>query len=290
MQTAWGLPTRWTAHSALEISAQLWDAPKAKAHDLGCGLADDHLILSLHMDGIDFAEVSLAGHTRWAKGLPRGSWMLVDTAGAPAAQVTGAFSLLHVYIPKDRIAETCAIYEVELPSAPDALYRAGSFADGTLGRAALALGQAAAQAGALRQLRIDGAASALLADLVTSLAPEDCAAPTRIAPHLHARLNAFIDRHLDAPLSLDDLARATGLSKFHFARAWRADTGMTPMQYLRNRRLSRAHDLLAQTNRGITDIAIACGFSDHSHFTSSFRAAFGTSPSQLRAVLRGTRR
>jgi len=91
---------------------------------------------------------------------------------------------------------------------------------------------------------------------------------------------------LGDPLSLEDLAHAAGLSKFHFARAVKADYGAAPMQVLRARRLAAAQDMLASGTTPITEIALACGFADHSHFANAFRAAFGTSPSRFRAALR----
>jgi len=60
------------------------------------------------------------------------------------------------------------------------------------------------------------------------------------------------------------------------------------MQRLRTRRLERASALLADTTMPITDVALACGFADHSHFSSCFRAAYGTSPSRFRAARRDT--
>ncbi|MEO0390206.1 MAG: helix-turn-helix transcriptional regulator [Pseudomonadota bacterium] len=285
MQSAWALPAQWTARSRTGLSAQLWQAPSDTWHDLGCGLQDDYLILSLHVTGVDFAEVALSGRTRWAKGLPQASWMLVDTSGAPEAQVHGGFRLLHVYVPKSVLRALCDDYEVTLPAPRNALYRAGSFGDGALGRAALGLAQAATDQGPLRQMRIDSAAAALMGDLVSSLMDPPSRA-TRLSPTARTRLENTIIAKMDQPLRLDDLAQAAGLSKFHFARAVKADFGMSPMQLLRTRRLAAAQQLLATENTPITDIALRCGFADHSHLSSAFRDAFGTTPSRFRASLR----
>jgi AraC-like DNA-binding protein len=82
--------------------------------------------------------------------------------------------------------------------------------------------------------------------------------------------------------SLPVLARAVNSSPFHLARVFRREVGMPIHQYLIRMRLALALELLAETSVSLSAIALGIGFASHSHFTTVFRRAFGTSPSAFR--------
>lgn len=85
-----------------------------------------------------------------------------------------------------------------------------------------------------------------------------------------------------ADLSLTTLAAETGYSRAHFLRMFRAATGQTPHQYLLGLRLENAVQMMKNRSLGLVDVAVACGFSSHTHFTKVFRSRFGVLPSQYR--------
>jgi len=87
-------------------------------------------------------------------------------------------------------------------------------------------------------------------------------------------------------LAVTDLARAAGMSPFHFSREFKRETGQTPRTYLRRSRLERAKRLLAADDRPVTDVALECGFCSASHLATSFARAFKMPPSRYRAMLR----
>lgn len=93
--------------------------------------------------------------------------------------------------------------------------------------------------------------------------------------------------HLDAsfnePLSPTQLARRAGLSSVRFARLIKRIFRLTPTQLISQRRLAAASQMLLESNRSVADIALACGFYDHSAFTRAFRAATGSTPTQFRS-------
>ncbi|MBS1797035.1 MAG: helix-turn-helix transcriptional regulator [Acidobacteria bacterium] len=85
------------------------------------------------------------------------------------------------------------------------------------------------------------------------------------------RVREFIDAHLDADISLQELARIADLSQFHFARAFRRSMGETPQQYLMRQRIERAKQLLAGDELPIVEVGLRTGFKNQSHFTTLFR-------------------
>ena len=93
-------------------------------------------------------------------------------------------------------------------------------------------------------------------------------------------------RNLDSELSLQVLAKESGYSRVHFVRMFRAATGYTPHNYVLKLRMDRVRELLASTTLSLTDIALECGFSSHSHLSRVFRKGLGASPSEYRRSLR----
>jgi len=90
---------------------------------------------------------------------------------------------------------------------------------------------------------------------------------------------------LDQDLSLKDVAAASYLSPFHFARLFKKITGSTPHNYLAGIRSTRAQRLLAESDLSITEIAARVGYLSASHFTKAFRQATGTTPREFRKAL-----
>jgi AraC-like DNA-binding protein len=99
----------------------------------------------------------------------------------------------------------------------------------------------------------------------------------------------WIDAHSEAPIELEDAARETGLSPFHFLRLFAKVLGVTPHQYLVRSRLRKAARLLAEDARPVTDVALDVGFADLSNFVRTFHRAAGVSPGRFRRASRGER-
>jgi AraC family transcriptional regulator len=92
------------------------------------------------------------------------------------------------------------------------------------------------------------------------------------------RVKAYIDDHIGQRISLDELARQAGVSRFHFARQFRLSTGESPMGYLRRVRIERSKSILQARETTIAEVAARLGFSDQSHFTRIFGRLVGVSP------------
>jgi AraC-like DNA-binding protein len=97
----------------------------------------------------------------------------------------------------------------------------------------------------------------------------------------------FMRQNLATDIMVADIAAISGLSRFHFTRAFKDSTGIAPGQYLKQMRIERACDLLAQTELSIGDVAKHAGYDAPQAFSRLFRQAIGTSPREFRQAHRG---
>jgi AraC family transcriptional regulator len=97
----------------------------------------------------------------------------------------------------------------------------------------------------------------------------------------------YIEEHLDAGLTLEQMAAAAHLSEYHFARQFKAATGVPPHQYVIERRVERAQQLLQPDgDLSLAEIAARAGFSDQSQFSHHFKRVVGVTPRQFRKFAR----
>jgi len=97
------------------------------------------------------------------------------------------------------------------------------------------------------------------------------------------RARDAMDRAYAEPLDVDELARIACVSRAHFIRTFKDAFGETPHRYLQRRRVERAMYLLRTTDRNVTDVCMAVGFSSLGTFSRTFRVVVGETPSEFRA-------
>jgi AraC-like DNA-binding protein len=145
---------------------------------------------------------------------------------------------------------------------------------------------------ASRQLRAEGPVEGL-AGLTLRL--QVCAALVEAARQLtgarHGQTEravaaavAHMEQHHGEPLAMGDLARAAGCGRARLFQVFKQATGMTPNDYLQRLRVTRSRELLARSDRSVTEIAHAVGFSSAQYFSNVFRKYAGTTPSAFRAA------
>ena len=108
-----------------------------------------------------------------------------------------------------------------------------------------------------------------------------------LAPHVCRRIASRIEAELHLLLSIGELAAEANLSEFHFARMFRASFGVAPHEWVLQRRIARAQDLLRSTTLPLATIAERCGFASPSHFSRRFATQLGASPSRYRQAWQG---
>jgi AraC family transcriptional regulator len=101
----------------------------------------------------------------------------------------------------------------------------------------------------------------------------------------------WISAHSQEAIDLDRVAGEVALSPFHFLRMFSRVLGVTPHQYLVRSRLRHAAQLLAESDREVTDVALEVGYADLSNFVRSFHRAAGVSPGAFRqTALKGSKK
>lgn len=96
------------------------------------------------------------------------------------------------------------------------------------------------------------------------------------------RMQTYIEAHLRSEMTLEDLARAAGYSPEHACRLFKRLVGLSPFEYVRARRLSRAVLELRDARKRVLDVALEYAFGSHEGFTRAFSSQFGISPSRYR--------
>ncbi len=191
--------------------------------------------------------------------------------------------MLHVSV-ADEIVRAAA-RELDLAIDPEIATRVG-VADAPLERIVRSLGEEL-----LQRQTSSLVAEALRIDLVTHLfATYSSLAGTgalrlprrRLGARTLRLLDDYIESHLGHDVSIGDLAALAGVSRFHFARTFRATVGLPPHRYVLVRRLERARELLRSPSLPLREIAALTGFADQSHLTRQMKRMYGATPGTLR--------
>lgn len=99
------------------------------------------------------------------------------------------------------------------------------------------------------------------------------------------KVKTILDRSVTDPHSLSELAGEAAISEFHFSRMFKNYTGLAPHQYLLDNRLRFAREML-ESGMSVSDVAIAAGFYDTSHFIRHFSGYYGVSPADFQKGIR----
>lgn len=96
----------------------------------------------------------------------------------------------------------------------------------------------------------------------------------------------FVEEHYLQPFTLVEIAAAAGVHRVHLSREFRRYYNCTVGEFIRRRRIEHACHLIAKSSKSLAEIAVACGFSDQSHFSGTFRRLVGMTPARYRQMNR----
>ena len=201
-------------------------------------------------------------------------------AGEYAAILCGATEnvSLHIELPPAVLERRC----------PEVVGHGGwqacrfQFVDTVLERLVLRLDEHAADGEPLSGLYTDALSTAIVQRLLTRMDNgRGFSDATPLPSAVRRRLVDLIESQLAEPPSLDDLALAVGMRTAAFMKAFRASFDISPHQYVLARRVEKAKTMLQRDVR-LMDIALSLGFVSHAHFSGTFRARTGLTPSDWR--------
>jgi len=107
-----------------------------------------------------------------------------------------------------------------------------------------------------------------------------------LSPNVLRRAVERLRSDSDADVSLGALASDAGLSRFHFCRAFKESTGLSPHAWLRQYRLEQAMNMLRDTDASVVSVAAALGYSSQTAFAAAFRKLTGETPTDWRRRVR----
>jgi len=103
-----------------------------------------------------------------------------------------------------------------------------------------------------------------------------------LVPWQSRKVREFIDASLESKIRVQDCADTVRLSVGHFSSVFKVTFGTTVTAYIRRRRVERAQQLMLLSKEPLSQIALACGFSDQAHYCRVFRDVMGMSPNAWR--------
>ena len=246
-------------------------------------LPRDHIVITTARESSGYVRQSRGGNTLEGPSLTGES--IIIPGGEPTRWDGVLPAHLRIALSSSLVAEAAA----DIYGAQAGQVRIGHVmraADPVLSRLAdLTVAELRAPDHPAQRMMVDSLATAVTAHLLRGYAGLDDRRTTvpSLAPAGVRRALEYIHEHPAATPALAELAAVAGLSRHHFARAFRAATGESPVRYVERSRIGQAIRLLQAGSMSLAEIAAAVGYSDQSHFTRRFRALTGTTPGQYRS-------
>jgi AraC family transcriptional regulator len=244
---------------------------------------DNSHVITLHLTGPVTIERELGGGVARARVRP-GGMMLMPAGRNVGVRLDARLETLRLYVP-DSVLRTAA---AELckgdPERIEIMPRLGDY-DPLIER----LGQTCCRmlAEGLGDYFADGVARCIAAQLVTAHSSGLRHPESKVSGLTSSQLKkicGFIEERLEESLNIEDIAAAVGLNPIHFARQFKRSTGKPPYQFVIEKRVERARELLA-ADMPIAQVAAAAGFSHQEHLTRVFGRQTGMTPGAYRRSL-----
>jgi AraC family transcriptional regulator len=273
------LPSRW-----------IGNAGALSEHE--AEIAPDCHVIGITLRPIDDVTVFSARQLIHSGPMPAGS-VRVNEPGLPLRGIfRGSFDVLHLRVPNTMVAEYAAVSAnagcSQRRTSP--LITERPIVDPVIERLARALTHAEDIGGAFGHSYADGISLAITARMFGGTTNDASTQRPRVSGLSKWRLKRateYMTAHLAETISLADIASAAGLSRMHFAAQFRSATGLRPHEFLLQRRIERARELLLTSRLPLVEIAFDVGFKTQAHFTTVFARFVGETPNAWRQRNRG---
>ena len=269
-------------HNGDGFAVCLWDASELDQYDLP---ATDELVVNLHTGG---APVRTRLPSGWTKEMAPGRVHVMPPSVATTWKAGHELSFVSIHFAVSRIE---ALAEDRCQSRrwiEDLRFRAG-VQDALVATAATALAREVREPGEQAPLFADHLADTILLQVLRTRRGTETKARQEwrggLSPRAIRVVREKISESLAAGMTISDLAREVGLSRAHFARAFKISMGVAPHHYVTTCRVTRAKELLSKTDQPLANIALEVGFSSQAHFTNRFREHVELTPRQYRSSM-----
>jgi AraC family transcriptional regulator len=276
-----GSSTRLIASSGLEwtgISLELHDASPVERYE---SVSADHLI-SVFVDHPSSGETSLSSGRFVPYIYHPGAINLFPAGPIPACRPFTKTKMIICALDPGLVRDVGE--ELNSPAVPD-FRRTVDLHDQSLKRIVMLLAAEADSGGSSGKLYAEHLAHAMVLRFLWLAGGMRDAKPSQQIALSNRALRRVLDKmraEVASDHNLNSLAAESGYSKSHFLRVFRAGVGCSPHQWLTQLRIERAKKMLQTESTPLIDIAAACGFSSHAHFSSTFRQLAGVTPSIYR--------
>jgi AraC family transcriptional regulator len=251
--------------------------------------AEDTFIAALHLTAVEHHELWSDGRPVISQGYAANSLRIVNLGAEFSSYVASPHEALSYYIP--RTVLNGFTDDAGGPSVADLYCRPGII-DPVVAHLGAALLPVLEHPNEACSLFVDQVALALMAHLSRRyggfIQRETIRARGLSLPQAQ-RAKEYLASNLSGDVLIADVAKACGLSRGHFTRAFRETTGMTPHKWLQLRRIQQAKALLLESSISAAEIAVISGFADQSHLTRVFTRLVGSPPAGWRREHKGQR-
>jgi AraC family transcriptional regulator len=246
----------------------------------GSGRLRDYLVV-LQLKAIPSIEQFL-GAKRVSHGpYPMGGVSVLRFADMPTIFTPHPFDTLGLYVSQDALDEIA--HSFRAPRVDSLLWGFGQ-PDSVVHHIGQTLVASLEQPNSTSKLFLDHVLHALNCHFVFSYRRLTPAPPARggLSGLQMRRATEFLDAHLNGDINLRRVAEICEISLSHFARAFKHSFRKPPYQWLLERRIEKAQDLLLNSRLSLAEIASQCGFTDQSGFNRSFKKISGATPGEWR--------
>ena len=271
------------------VQVTRWQAVTDRTQEFAAETSDDSHVVMIILRGMNI-RLLVAGRTVQEGVATPGTFHVIPPGVSVRGMFCGPFDVLRLHVPNSLIAE-CAggMFSHRQPTLSFHVTPARDRTVERLGRALLGAEQFGGPCGHLYADCIGIAIVARLLATGRAAAPRKRASVAELPQWRLKRAIDYVEARLAGPLSLSEIASATGLTPMHFAAQFRAATGLRPHEYLLRRRIERAQETLLGSGMSMVDVALSVGFQTQSHFTTVFKRFVGQSPGAWRQVAGRTR-
>lgn len=236
---------------------------------------DPALLLAVQMRPLLQHELWLDGRRVPVSAYPAGALTMLDLRTRPVASLDCSYECVQMFFPRSALDELC---DAEGTARFADFPTLNGATDPVLAHLAHIARAAVNPTGPASSLFAESMLLAVHRHLRQQYAGQPLTRPAvrgGLAQWQEKRVKECIEAHLGTGISVLQLAAECNLSPSQFNRAFKASTGTTPHQWLVERRVDRARDLLLRSRKTMAEIAQLCGFTDQSHLAREFRRREG---------------